>query len=118
MPATARQFLKVNRYRDERVHPYKSTLAAAKILKGNFRKTQSWPLAITAYNYGINGIMRAVRKYDTTDYLKIRRKHRTRIFGFAAKNFYPSFIAVKNLASRHDNKMAGYNPNQNKKAAF
>ena len=109
MPATARQFLKVNRYRDERIHPYKSTLAAARILKTNFEKTRSWPLAITAYNYGINGMMRAVRKYQTKDYLTIRERHKTRIFGFAAKNFYPSFIAVKNLASKHEQRLAAAN---------
>lgn len=98
MPGTARQFMKVSRRRDDRINPYLATNVAARILKDNYHKTRDWPLAITAYNYGINGVVRAIRKYDTNDYEFIRRHHRTRIFGFAAKNFYPSFIAVRNLA--------------------
>ena len=104
MPGTARQYMKVNRRRDDRINPYRATHAAAKILYKNFEKTKSWPLAITAYNYGINGVSRAIRKYNTNDYLTIRRRHRTKIFGFAAKNFYPSFIAVRNLAMKHESR--------------
>ncbi|NRA64722.1 MAG: lytic transglycosylase domain-containing protein [Pseudobacteriovorax sp.] len=115
MPATARQFLKVNRYRDERINPIKATTAAATILNRNYQRTKSWPLAITAYNYGINGVMRAMRKYNTKSYLEIRKRHRTRIFGFAAKNFYPSFVAVKNLALAHEKKMARLNSGSDQK---
>ena len=102
MPSTARGKLRVSRsrHRDERFDPYKATEFAAKKLKQNYRKTKSWPLAITAYNYGINGVMRAVKKYGTRDYMVIHRKHRTRIFKFAARNFFPSFLAVRNLGRR------------------
>ena len=99
MPGTARQFIKVGRRRDDRLNPYLSTTTAARILKDNYRKTKNWPLAITAYNYGINGVVRAIRKYGTNDYDTIRRRHKTRIFGFAAKNFYPSFIACKKCSA-------------------
>ncbi|SMF79431.1 lytic transglycosylase domain-containing protein [Pseudobacteriovorax antillogorgiicola] len=102
MPGTARQFIKVSRRRDDRLNPYLSTSVAARILKDNYRKTQSWPLAITAYNYGINGVVRAIKKYNSSDYMLIRQRHRTRIFGFAAKNFYPSFLAVRNAAKRYE----------------
>ena len=98
MPQTARGALKMTRYRDERVHVVKATRFALKTLKRNYKKTKSWPLAVTAYNYGINGVVRAIKKHKTKDYMKIRKKHRTRIFRFAAKNFYPSFLAVRNLA--------------------
>lgn len=102
MPGTARPFIKVNRRRDDRLNPHLATNVAARILKDNYRKTKSWPLAITAYNYGINGVVRAIKKYNSNDYGTIRRRHKTRIFGFAAKNFYPSFIAVRNLAMKHE----------------
>ena len=102
MPGTARQFIKVNRKRDDRLNPYVATSVAARILRDNYRKTKSWPLAITAYNYGINGVVRAIKKYNTNKYDTIRRRHKTRIFGFAAKNFYPSFIAVRNLAIEYE----------------
>lgn len=100
MPKTGRGVLKVSRHRDDRVNVAKATRFALRLLKDNYKKTGSWPLAVTAYNYGINGVMRAIRKYDTHDYMKIRKKHRTKLFRFAAKNFYPSFLAVRNLATK------------------
>ena len=100
MPSTARQFMKVSRRRDDRINARRATDAAIKILHDNYKRTKSWPLAITGYNYGINGMLRAMKKLKTNDYEKIRDKHRSRIFGFAAKNFYPSFLAVRNLAKK------------------
>jgi membrane-bound lytic murein transglycosylase D len=102
MPATARQYMRVNRRRDERLNPYRATTVAARILKNNYERTRSWPLAITGYNYGINGVVRAMRKLRTRDYMTVRNRHRSPIFKFAAKNFYPSFLAVRNLAKRYE----------------
>lgn len=102
MPYLARGNLIMNRRVDERLDPRASTLFATRYLRSNYQRVRSWPLAITGYNYGINGILRAVRKHRTTDYMTIRRKHSTRVFGFAAKNFYPSFLAARNLAHRHE----------------
>ena len=45
--------------------------------------------------------MRAINLYGS-DYLKIRQRHETSIFGFAAKNYFPSFIAARNIASQRD----------------
>ena len=112
MPRSARGFLKVNRKRDERVHPLKATKFAAYQLKKNFKKIGSWPLAITAYNYGVNGVARAVRKYGTTDYMVIHKKHRTKIFRFAARNFFPSFLAVRNLAKKRIRRFGNANGSQ------
>lgn len=99
MPATARLMgLRVTRSNDQRVHAYKSTVAAAGIFKDLYASTGSWPLAVTAYNYGPNGMARAIRQWGQ-DYMIIRRKHRTGIFGFAARNYYPSFLAVRNVLS-------------------
>ena len=102
MPRTARGFLKVNRRRDDRLNVNLSSKFAVKMLHENYRKVGSWPLAVTGYNYGINGIHRAIKRLGTKDYMKIRKRHRSRIFGFAAKNFYPSFLAVRNLARKHE----------------
>ena len=100
MPATAKQHMTVSRRRDDRVNVRIATDAAIKILNSNYKRTKSWPLAITGYNYGINGMVRAMKKLKTNDYDKIRERHRSKIFGFAAKNFYPSFLAVRNLAKK------------------
>jgi membrane-bound lytic murein transglycosylase D len=107
MPATGRiHGLKIGSWRDERTDPFKATHAAADILSDLYRKTGSWPLAVTGYNYGVNGIQRAVKAWGP-DYVKIRTMHRTRIFGFAARNYYPSFVAVRNIAKeRNGNRQA------------
>lgn len=102
MPATGRIWgLHISKRRDDRLNVWKSTEAAGRYFAELFRRTNSWALAITAYNYGINGTMRAIDKYGT-DYMEVRRKHETSIFGFAAKNYFPSFIAARNVASLRD----------------
>ena len=102
MPATARLYrLPVGRGGDQRTNPLRSTQAAAEILQSFYAQTGSWPLAITAYNYGINGTMRAIKLYGR-DYLTVREKHHTSVFGFASRNYYPSFLAVRNVAARQE----------------
>lgn len=106
MPHTARaEGLVVRRKKDWRVDPKLSTDAATDHLAGIYLRTRSWELTITAYNYGLNGVMRAIQKFGS-DYMKIRSHHRTSIFGFAARNYYPSFIAVRNVAMREESRMA------------
>jgi hypothetical protein len=100
MPATARlNGLKVTRHQDSRLDPYMATKTAARILSNLRQQMGSWPLAITAYNYGPNGMARAIKKHGV-DYMRIRSRHQTRVFGFASKNYYPSFLAVRNVAIR------------------
>lgn len=108
MPAVAKESgLRVSWYRDDRLDPHKSTKVALSVLERNYRAVESWPLAMTGYNYGINGIRRGIRRTGTTDYIKFRTRHRSPSFGFAAKNFFPSFIAVRNLAKAYENNAAG-----------
>lgn len=44
--------LRVDAYVDERRHPEKSTRAAIRLLKDNYRRYGSWSLSATAYNMG------------------------------------------------------------------
>jgi membrane-bound lytic murein transglycosylase D len=94
MPATGRRFMKVNHIIDERYDPYRASDAAARLLKYNYTILKSWPLAITAYNHGVGGMRRAIRKTGTTDIGVIVEKYRSRTFGFASRNFYAEFLAV------------------------
>jgi membrane-bound lytic murein transglycosylase D len=82
---------------DERLDPFKSTVAAARLLEQNRSTTGSWPLAITAYNHGAAGVRRAVRKLGTHDIATIVRKYRSRTFGFASRNFYLEFLAAADV---------------------
>ncbi len=91
---TGRRYLRVDLVVDERMDPFKSTEAAARLLRDNYQSVQTWPLAITAYNHGASGVRRAVQKLGTRDIDTIVRKYRSRTFGFASRNFYASFLAA------------------------
>ena len=53
---------------DERLNIRAATMAAAQILRENYEKLGTWPLAITAYNHGANGMKQAVATVGTTDF--------------------------------------------------
>ena len=90
---TARSYMTVNRYVDQRLDPLESTRAAARLLRDNYEALKTWPLAITAYNYGRSGMMRA-KKLHGAHMLLIARDYKSRRFGFASRNFYPEFLAA------------------------
>jgi membrane-bound lytic murein transglycosylase D len=98
---TGREYLTVNELVDERFDVYLSSMAAARFLKENYRQLGSWPLALTAYNYGRSGTVRAQKKWGT--YPRIIANHQTGIFKFASKNFYSEFIAAVRVARRLEN---------------
>lgn len=77
---------------------YTSTVAAAKLLKANYAQTKSWPLALTAYNHGVNGVMKAVRQTGSRDLCTIIERYESPSFRFASSNFYAQFLAARNVA--------------------
>jgi membrane-bound lytic murein transglycosylase D len=91
--STGRRYMKVGYEVDERRDPIVAAYAAAKLLKYNYEQLQSWPLAITAYNHGANGMKRAKRRHGD-DIVKIIDNYRSRTFGFASKNFFSEFMAA------------------------
>lgn len=97
MPDTARHFMTVNHYIDERRSPLKASYGAAKMLDQNLRLLKNWPLAITAYNHGPGGMQRAVRTLGTRDIDEIIRRYQSPTFGFASRNFYAEFLAAKHV---------------------
>jgi membrane-bound lytic murein transglycosylase D len=94
MRSTGRRFLRIDNTIDERLDPYRSTEAAARFLEQNYIVLGSWPLALTAYNHGAAGMRRAQEKLGTSDIVTILRKHSSRTFGFASRNFYVAFLAA------------------------
>ncbi|MEK7691712.1 MAG: lytic transglycosylase domain-containing protein, partial [Bdellovibrionota bacterium] len=94
MRSTGRLFLKINTQIDERNDPMRATEAAAELLRVNFQSLGSWPLAVTAYNHGRQGLMRAVRKVGSDDIEDIVDEYRSRSFGFASSNFYSELVAA------------------------
>jgi membrane-bound lytic murein transglycosylase D len=98
MRSTGRRFLRIDAAVDERLDPYRETEAAAQLLSYNYRLLGSWPLAITAYNHGAEGVRRAREQLGTDDIVRIVREYHSPSFGFASRNFYVSFLAALTVA--------------------
>jgi membrane-bound lytic murein transglycosylase D len=95
--STGRRFLRINSSVDERLDPFRETEAAAQLLSYDYRLLGSWPLAITAYNHGAEGMRRARDEFGD-DIVHIVRNYHSPTFGFASRNFYVSFLAALTVA--------------------
>ncbi len=96
--STGKDYLTINNLVDERLDPYLATHAAAALLKENYSQLKSWPLALTAYNYGRAGMLRAVKEKGS--YEQIFKSYRQGYFKFASRNFYSEFLAATRVAKR------------------
>ncbi|PIE69664.1 MAG: lytic transglycosylase [Deltaproteobacteria bacterium] len=96
--ATGKQYLRISSAIDERLDPFLSAKAAAAYLKNSYNKLGNWPMAITAYNYGTAGMIRAKKKLGS--YERIFRFYDTGHFGFASRNFYAEYLAALHVAQR------------------
>ena len=97
--STGRLYMKINYTIDERRDPIRASHAAAKLLKRNYTKLNSWPMAITAYNHGLAGMLRAQRKHG--QYENVFNNYRSRTFKFASRNFYSEFLAAWAVADNY-----------------
>jgi membrane-bound lytic murein transglycosylase D len=98
---TGRLYLKVNRKLDERLDPTKATRAAARLLRDNYEALGSWPLAITAYNHGRGGMLRAQSEVGSSDMSKVIDEYTGPLFGYASMNFYSEFLAAVEVYKNH-----------------
>ncbi len=110
MRPTARLYLDIELEFDQRFDPIEATEAAAKHLAGNFKALRSWPVAITAYNHGRAGMQRAVRRLGTRDMGEISTRYRSRLFGFASRNFYSEFVAAARIYENREHYFPGVEP--------
>jgi len=101
--ATGKQYLKINSWCDQRYDPLKASEAAAKLLKRNYEHLKKWPLAIGAYNYGLGGMKRAVKATGTRDIGVIIAKYKGKRYKFASRNFYPEFLAAREVFGNYQN---------------
>jgi len=95
MENTGKIYLNMNSYVDERLDPYKAAHAAAQLLLDNYEYVgMSWPLAINAYNAGKGRLRDARNRLGTSDISTIIKKYDHPAYGFAARNFFPEFLAA------------------------
>jgi membrane-bound lytic murein transglycosylase D len=98
---TGQRFLRIDHRVDERLNIRLSTIAAAKLLREHYEDLGTWPLAITAYNHGPNGMKQAVATVGTTDFGTIVERYRGPLFGFASRNFYAEFLTAVEVARNY-----------------
>jgi len=83
MKGTAREYgLEVNYAIDERYNLKKSTEAACKYLKKAHQEFGSWTMAAAAYNMGINGVRRNIKKQETNNYFNLHLNNETSRYVF------------------------------------
>lgn len=91
---TGRRFMRIDRCVDERRDVYVSTHAAARYLLDAYEKLGSWPLTVTSYNHGVDGMLRAQREVGSSDIARLIGEYDGPYFGFASRNFYAEFLAA------------------------
>ncbi|MCY4050300.1 MAG: LysM peptidoglycan-binding domain-containing protein [Gammaproteobacteria bacterium] len=111
MPSTARTLgLQLDATIDERLDPEAATHGAARYLTESrasltklarridpsVHSSEISPFVITSYNYGVNGMRRAIKKVNP-DYMQVLEKYRSPSFRTAVKNFYASFLAARHV---------------------
>lgn len=99
--SAGRLFMTVNHVVDQRLDPVLAARGAARYLRQAYQMLGSWPLAVTSYNHGIQGMMRAKNQFGT-DFDRIVTEYDSRTFGFASRNFYAEFLAARRVARQYD----------------
>ena len=99
--------LKVTSYYDERMDPYKSTVAACKYMSDLYKLYQDWNLVLAAYNSGPGNVNKAIRRSGgRKDYWSIRpylpRETRGYVPAFIAVNYMMSFASEYQLFPKSD----------------
>ncbi len=98
MPATARGYLPMKRdVVDGRMDPFMAAQGAAIYLSEAHGRVGEWPLALTGYNHGVGGMIRAKNEISP-DIGRIVWEYEGPRFGFASRNFYAEFLAAKKVA--------------------
>jgi membrane-bound lytic murein transglycosylase D len=111
MRSTGRRYLHIDNTVDDRLDPFRSTQAAAQLLAYNYHLLGTWPLALTAYNHGAEGVRRAKETLGTDDIVTIVRNYKGRTFGFASRNFYVSFLAALEIDHNPEKYFGNIEPN-------
>ncbi len=98
--ATGKRYkLRVDSYVDERTHIIKSTEAAAQYFKDLYNIFGSWELALVAYNKGEYGIIRAIRKGKTRDYMELVNR---KLIPTETIYYVPKVAAVREIYNNPD----------------
>lgn len=122
MESSGKHFLRISPEHgiDERRSPIKAAVAAAKMLKQNYRGLKSWPFAVIAYNSGMKKIIRnpKVLKQDMGLSEVIRLCRGPKGLGWAGKNYFPEFLAMLHAEKYRNQFFKFYSPKSVQGVAF
>jgi hypothetical protein len=94
MPATAERFgLRVDGLMDERIHPERSTRAAARYLRELHAQFGNWLLALAAYNAGEQRVAKAVKRGGTRDFWQLAAR---RLLPTETQRYVPAVLQAEN----------------------
>ena len=92
--------LKVSSYVDERMDPYRATVAACRFFQKSYAVYGDWSLVLASYNSGRGNVNKAIRRSGgSKNYWRIRR-----FLPKETRSYVPAFIAVcyaMNYAPEH-----------------
>lgn len=87
---------------DERLSPIKSTFAAAKMFKRNYKHLKDWGLSIIAYNHGAKNLLKLRNTYNKEKIADLILKKTNTPLGYASRNFYLEFLAMLHVEKYRD----------------
>ena len=74
MPVTARELgLRISGKTDERIHAYRSTVAAAKYLRYLYAEFGDWLLVLAAYNSGPGTVYKAIKRAGSKNFWALQK---------------------------------------------
>lgn len=95
MPATAERFgLRVDKQTDERIHPERSTRAAARYLRELYAQFGDWLLALAAYNAGEQRVTNAIERGGTRDFWQLAQR---RLLPEETRRYVPAVLNNEKL---------------------
>ncbi len=94
IPSSARIYMRLDEVVDDRRDPWTSTDGAARHLRDDYALLADWPLAVTAYNHGRNGIARGLKSTNGRTIVDLIERYDSPRFGFAGRNYYAEFLAA------------------------
>ena len=95
MENSVENYLRLDKWLDERRDPWKSTDAAIKKLKANHKQFGDWLLAIAAYNCGAGAVRRALAKSPQKTFWALAK---AKLIPGHAIAYVPNLLAVSDIA--------------------